>query len=272
MTSGSGSMLGRFIAEGRTAEVFAYGDDRVVKLLRPGFSEESLRYEAVKTNAAVIAGGPAPRVHGEIESEGRMGMVFDRVEGPSLLDEILRAPHRFLHWGSEMARAHRRVLDSRSDQLFDVRVFLTAKIKGADPLDPSQRRRIIKLLDDLPDGDHVLHGDLHPLNVFLTSTGPMVIDWVDAARGSPAADIARSLWLVSPHAIPPDFPRRALLVWLARGLRLAYLRSVLRGTGIGHDEVRRWRLPVLAGRLSEGIEHEERPLLREVGRLLESGR
>lgn len=250
--------------------MFAYGDDRVVKLLRPGFSEEWLRYEAEKTKAAVIAGVPAPRVHGEIVSEGRLGVIFDQVRGPSLLDEIQRAPLRFLHWGSVMARAHLRVLGSRTDQLPDIKVFLAAKIKGTNPLSAPQRRRLIDLLDDLPDGDQVLHGDLHPLNVFLTETGPMVIDWMDAARGSPAADIARSLFLVSPYAIPPEFPRRRTLGWLARGLRIAYLRSMLQGTGLGYDEIRRWRLPVLAGRLSEGIEHEKVPLWREVNRLMES--
>lgn len=242
----------------------------MVKLLRPGFSEEWLRYEAEKTRATVLAGAPAPRVHGEIESEGRLGVVFDRVEGPSLLDKIERAPHRFFHWGAEMARAHLRIIDCRSEQLPDVKVFLAAKIKGISPLSPTQRSRLIEMLDDLPGGDHVLHGDLHPLNVFITETGPMVIDWLDAARGSPAADIARSLWLVSPPAIPPDIRRRGILVWLARGLRLAYLRSMLQGTGLSYDEVRRWRLPVLAGRLSEGIEHEKQPLWREVNRLLET--
>lgn len=270
MTPGHQSAPGPFIAEGRTAKILAYGEDRIVKLLRPGFSEEMLRYEAEKTQAAVIAGAPAPQVHGEIEVGGRPGVVFDRVDGPSLLDEIVRAPFRFVHWGSVLARAHQRVLDSRSDQLPDVKVFLASKIKRADALTPAQRRRLIELLEDLPDGDQVLHGDLHPLNVFLTDSGPIVIDWVDAARGSPAADIARSLWLISPHAIPPDFLRRALMARLARGLRIAYRRSILRAMDLSYEQVRRWRLPVLAGRLSEGIEHEAKALLTRVNRSIEA--
>ena len=47
-------------------------------------------------------------------------------------------------------------------------------------------------LPRLPDGDRLLHFDLHPLNVILSPTGPVVIDWTNACVGGPGVDVARA--------------------------------------------------------------------------------
>jgi thiamine kinase-like enzyme len=47
---------------------------------------------------------------------------------------------------------------------------------------------------DLPaplgEGTSLVHLDLHPGNVLLTASGPVVIDWPNAGRGSGLADVA----------------------------------------------------------------------------------
>ena len=260
-------LLGPLLGEGRTAEVFAYDDGSVVKLLRPGFDSAILRLEAAKTRAAVAAGAPAPDVKGEVEVEGRLGVVFDQVEGPALVEKILSRPHRVSHWAATLAQTQHSILERTTTLLPDVREVLAAKIRSVDLLSSGQRDRALRSLKDLPDGSSVLHGDLHPLNLHPTPEGPMVIDWLDATRGHPAADIARSLWLSSPYAIPHDFPGWQLAVLLVRAFRRAYLKNILSLTGLTEKDLAPWRLPVLAARLAEGIEHEQRALLAEVARL-----
>ena len=44
-------------------------------------------------------------------------------------------------------------------------------------------------------GDRLLHLDLHPDNVILSPVGPFVVDWTNARRGDPAADVALT-WLI----------------------------------------------------------------------------
>ena len=263
MSGGLGPLLG----EGRTAEVFGYGEGRVIKLLRPGFREQSLREEAIKTAAAAAAGAPAPGVYGIEHVEERPGIVFDRAEGMMLLDLIMEAPHRARHWGRALAGIHAEVMGSRSDQLPDVREVLAAKISAAEALSAQERARAASALTQLPEGDRVLHGDFHPLNVYLGEKAT-VIDWLDASRGAAEADLARSFWLTSPNVIPPDFPRRRVAGWLARILGSAYRASILRLMGTSDVDVELWRMPVLAGRLSEGIAHEEPLLVRAVRALI----
>jgi serine/threonine protein kinase len=51
------------------------------------------------------------------------------------------------------------------------------------------------LAEQFGPGDRILHLDLHPGNVMLTSTGPVVIDWSNVSAGAPAADVAMA-WLI----------------------------------------------------------------------------
>ena len=53
------------IAEGRTAEVYAWEQGRILKLLRPGFPAYLAYQEEYITSAILQAGIPAPRVQEE---------------------------------------------------------------------------------------------------------------------------------------------------------------------------------------------------------------
>ena len=152
---------------------------------------------------------------------------------------------------------------SHSDQLPDVREVLAWKISHADGLAAQERAKAASALTELPEGNRVLHGDFHPLNVYLGEK-TTVIDWLDASRGVAEADIARSFWLTSPNVIPPDFPRRRAVALIAKVMGRAYRKAILRLMALTPADVDPWHMPVLAGRLSEGIAHEEESLVRSV--------
>ena len=46
-----------------------------------------------------------------------------------------------------------------------------------------------------PEGDRLVHLDLHPGNVLLARRGPVVIDWTNASGGDPALDVALT-WVI----------------------------------------------------------------------------
>jgi aminoglycoside phosphotransferase (APT) family kinase protein len=63
------------------------------------------------------------------------------------------------------------------------------------PLDERTRADLLRRLEGTPAGGALYHGDLHPGNVILAERGSVVIDWVNALRVHPAADVARS-WVL----------------------------------------------------------------------------
>jgi aminoglycoside phosphotransferase (APT) family kinase protein len=121
---------------------------------------------------------------------------------------------------------------------------------------------VLQRLDGLADGSAVCHGDMHPGNVIMTRDGPKVIDWMTATAGPPEADIARTEFLLIGSDVPDAYSRlQAVLIGrLRRRFASTYLSAYRRRRAIDDEQLQRWRLPILAARLSERIE-EERPLL-----------
>jgi aminoglycoside phosphotransferase (APT) family kinase protein len=117
-------------------------------------------------------------------------------------------------------------------------------------------------LDNLPDGDHLLHGDLHPDNVILATRGAIAIDWMAAARGDRAADAARTALILELGAPPPGIPatRRALIATGRRAFRARWLGAYVRASMVRHADIAAWRPVVAAARLDDNIHEETRRL------------
>jgi aminoglycoside phosphotransferase (APT) family kinase protein len=49
----------------------------------------------------------------------------------------------------------------------------------------------------------VLHLDLHPANILLTSRGPILIDWANATDGPPDLDVALTAVILAQVAVEP---------------------------------------------------------------------
>ena len=101
--------LGEKIGEGVFADVHAWAPGQVVKLLKAGATRWESRREARMTRAIFAAGAPAPEVFGEVELEGRFGIVLGRFEGPTLLQLMRSGTISFGQAGAILAALCRSV-------------------------------------------------------------------------------------------------------------------------------------------------------------------
>lgn len=262
--------LGTLLARGRTADVHAWEDGRVIKLFQPWVSESSVEYEAAAGLALNRTELPAPRLRDQVTVDGRHGLVYDRVDGRTMLHELRAHPWRIRAMGRQLADLHAQVHAAQTTDLPDQRDRLRWKIEHAEPLPDAHKRAALDALAALPGGEAVLHGDFHPDNVLLSPDGPVIIDWHDASRGNPLADVARTLLLLSVGEAPDTPP---LMRWLSnrvRGvLRGAYLAQTCARRGITPASIARWELPTYAARLGEGIPEERASLLARVRALVD---
>lgn len=253
------------IAAGRTAEVFEYGPGRVAKVLRPGFGEHLVAIEERALQVLAEEGIPAVRTFGRITHEGRPGLVENRLEGQDMLAALDRRPWRVGELAANLAEVHVEVHRATTDSLPDVREVLAARIDAtAGVLGFSEREAAKARLLVLPKGDRLLHGDFHPGNVLMDSDQFVPIDWSEASRGPVEADLVRTLWLLSPPAVPTDMPKRPLALMLVNRFRHRYQATYERLTGHDRRRLAPWRLPVLAARVGDGIDHEQEPLIGAV--------
>lgn len=255
--------LGPQVAVGRTSEVFAYGNDSVVKVPRPSVPDHWARDEAQFTRAAVDCGVPAPEVRDLINIDGRQAIVFDRIHGPSMWQLMLDSPANVAALSSELADVHRTIqLAGITAGLPDLVARLCAKIDRVDALSEEECAEACDLARSLPRGAALLHGDLHPGNVLMSNDGPVVIDWFDATIGHPIADIARTSLLIrtgtaneADHHLPGATPE---LLDEIRTIYLAQFAELLADTD---HTLSTWDAVIAVSRIAEQTGDDEAELL-----------
>jgi aminoglycoside phosphotransferase (APT) family kinase protein len=150
---------GPLLAAGRDADIFEYGPGVVLRRSREG---RSMTREARVMEYVRSQGFPVPAVE-EVSDDG-LDMVMERIDGSDMVAVMSKRPWSIPRQGRLLADLHRRLHDLAAPEW----------------------------LEEAPvgRGDRVLHLDLHPLNVMISRTGPVVIDWTGACRGNPAVDVA----------------------------------------------------------------------------------
>ncbi len=126
------------IASGRDADIFAIDDKLVLRRYRAG---GDVAPEARIMAHVASQGFPAPEVHSALGAD----MVMERLHGPTMLEAMAAGDLAVTTAAVLLADLHRRLHE----------------LPAARAEDPAVR---------------VLHLDLHPDNVVLSSRGPVVID------------------------------------------------------------------------------------------------
>ncbi len=214
------------IASGRTAEIYAWGEGRILKLLRPGFPPALVQQEEAITAFVRQAGIPAPEISAVVEVDERPGIVYERVDGPAMIAEMERHPFRMKQYAAQLAGLH-AAIHARSYSPAPAgaprqKQILARQIRQAEVLPAAQRGEVLSLLDSLPGGDTLCHNDFHPLNVLMGPAGAVIIDWESASLGVPCADVARTVVTVALARPAEGFPNR-----LEKILSEGYLRTFI---------------------------------------------
>ncbi|MDQ1510646.1 MAG: hypothetical protein QOG50_2490 [Actinomycetota bacterium] len=181
---------GPLLASGRDGDIFEFGPGLVLRRAKSGRVIEG---EARTIAYAREHGYPVPKIHDVLA--GGTEIVMERIEGPSMADEMLRRPWKMSRYCRELADLHDRL-------------------------------HVIPAPDWLPDrgGDRLVHLDLHPLNVLMTASGPIVIDWPNAARGDPLLDVGFTYILLTCPRVPGSNLINVATRPLRRGMGRAFTK------------------------------------------------
>ena len=155
-----------------------------------------------------VHGYPVPAV--EELTDNQTNLIMERIHGPSMVDYLSRHP-----W---MIRRQGHVLAALHHQLHEV--------------PPPDYLPVVPV----GQGDAFLHMDLHPLNVMMGPTGPVVIDWTNAGRGDPSIDVALAYLLMSSGQIPTNRLEGLVVGVGRRVLTRSFLSRIRPGIDRGADE------------------------------------
>ena len=206
---------GTLLGAGRNADVYDVGGGRVLRRYRDGRDPAAVDREAQVMAYARAHGVPVPEVFEVTGSD----IVMERATGPTMLDVLGRRPWTLRRQARLLARLHATV--HQVPALPGLRAPCGDEDRGSQVL---------------------LHRDLHPMNVILTSAGPVIIDWEGAARGPAMYDVAWT-WVIIASS---EVPETGLAAAAVRGLQAQLTRSFVRAAG-PIDQV--WRAQAIRDRL-----------------------
>lgn len=252
------------LAEGRTAEIYVWGAKHVLKLYRDWCPSDWVEYEARIAHAVYEAGVPSPAAGEIVELNGRRGLIYERIEGGSMLQELNARPWTLLQQARSLAELQIRIQEQSIPGLPSYKDRLRFDIGHAQVLQGELKAKSLSLLEDLPDGQALCHGDYHPANIILTQNGPVVIDWMTACSGSPWTDVARTRMLLS---IGPKGAGKLVSPLIRLVIHLYHRTYLSRYLALRPDagmELNRWEPVIAAARLNEDIEPEQESLLKIV--------
>ncbi len=261
---------GELLGKGMTAEVYRWGQDKVLKLYLKNFPEELIKHEAEIGQKIHEAGVSSPAVFDIVEVEGRKGIIFQRIFGKTVTSMIAREPWLFYSFVKKMAEFHYKIHKHSTDGIpsqkekFAQAITLSSKILG------DRMKKILDYIDGLPEGDSICHGDFYLSNIIVSNGKFAAIDWTGGYRGDPSGDVARTCLIIdSPAELPgiPDFvvALSSFPKWLTYR---TYLDEYQRVSKMKFENIDAWMLPVAAAKLKDRIPGEEKWLMKIIDKRL----
>ena len=275
--------LGNPIAYGRTSEIYRWGEKQVLKLFYDLVDLESIENEAQISRTIYESGLPVPEVGKLVRVNERIGLIYQRLDGASMYKLLQRKPWNTPRYFKRAVELQVEIHSHNiSGDLPSQRQTLERSIHQAQALPGHLRSKVFAALEALPDGNQLCHGDFWAGNIMMTPHGEVVIDWHNASRGNPLADLARTIigtlgairtkQIKRPHlsygTSKTSQIKNALLQFLVGVCGPIYLNHYFKLCPGGEEECRRWVPIVAAARLSHNIPELEKMLIEQVERNL----
>lgn len=179
----------RILGVGNTAEVYNYGENKVCKLFFKGYPYEYVNLEYKNSIELLSLGLDVPKVYEVICENGRYGIVYERIEGKTLLELIQDDDI----WLDKFVDIHKDIISRHTRNVLSYKDFWISMLKMKKVDD----EKMIADITALPNDDCLLHGDFHPGNILIKEDGTcIIIDFLNVCYGTALYDVARTFFLI----------------------------------------------------------------------------
>ncbi|MBL1225864.1 aminoglycoside phosphotransferase family protein [Enterococcus sp. BWR-S5] len=261
----------KLISEGNTAEVFEWSNNKILKLFKSGFTEETCKKEFMINQELAKSLSNLPKAFEMIAIDDRPGIVYEKVSAPTLLELSLKKPWNIKKYGLKMAQIHFTIHQKEvlGEYIPNMITTLSTSISESIKLDVKEKERILYKLSLLPVQNRICHFDFHPDNIMYTKGKEKVIDWMTCCSGNPLADVARTSMMLE-LAVIPRVPAiiNQLISIPQKIMNRAYLKEYCRLSKQTIPEIDEWRLVIMASRLQEWLPKQEADTLLKKVKLL----
>ncbi|MDR0450031.1 MAG: phosphotransferase [Treponema sp.] len=195
-------------------------DGRVYKVMGEGYPASDVFNEALNLAAVGETGLKVPKIAEVRQIEGKWAIVWDYIEGSTLLDKMRNEPGRFEEFLERFVDIQLEMHSYNAPRLPVLAEKIHRKIR-ASGLDATSRYELHSRLNSMPRHTKLCHGDFIPSNIVIAGNGEAyIIDWSHATQGNASADAAQTWLLFNLYRdlFPenPDLPDRYLELFCAK--------------------------------------------------------
>lgn len=246
-------------AQGGEADLYQLDSHRLLRVPRSGHVDFSVETTLFPQLAAHHI--PIPTFYGVTTYHGRPAQIIEQIDGPSALSELMRHPLHLAGFMRSFSALHEKILSIPGPaNLPSLREQLYTLQAQPERLPKKDLLSILRLLDTLPQGHTVCHGDFHPGNLLTCRGKTYVIDWGAAHTGCPLSDVAHTFLLLS---LVPRTPGQHWFAWrrlqaLGWCMAKCYRHYMKKRLGFSRQDFRSWCAVMALYRLYHGLPSEQK--------------
>ena len=180
------------IGEGFNGRVYRIDGDIVVKTYKNGDALSEIRHEREVARLALILGVPTAISYDVVRVGESYGSVFELLNASSFSKILAAMPERYDWCVSEyvgmMKKIHSiEVPEGRLPHIKDSIIEAVKRIK--DDLPDGLGEKLLRMTEEIPDSDRMIHGDFHTKNIVLAGDEVLVIDMDTLSVGHPIFEL-----------------------------------------------------------------------------------
>jgi len=262
---------GKQIGQGRTAKIYALANDELVlKLYHDHIPNQFINQEFEIGKAVYEAGISSPKVYEIVEDNGRKGIIYQHIQGESMLQQLIKKPWKLCIYGKRMAKLHYQIHTCKINDLPKAEDIFVKSIKINKKI-ASKEVQLLKYFNTLSTGNNVCHGDFHPDNIMISQNEWIVLDWTNGYSGNPLSDVARTYVLIRTPFMPDVSKIMLKLSKLFKYIICTnYIKEYQKLAHVKFKDIYPWFVPIATKRLLENIPGEEKWLLKIINKGLKS--
>ena len=181
------------IGQGGNGTVYRLDDDKIVKVYRPVVSLDKIEREREFAKTALINGVPCVIAYDVVKCGDSYGIVFEMLRSDTLGHAMKNNPEKLDEYVEKYVALAKELHSTRMEPgtFTSIKTVLHERVPNlAAWCTPEEMQLLDSLIDELPDENSLIHGDLHPGNIMIQDGELVLIDMPEVTMGAKIWDIA----------------------------------------------------------------------------------
>ena len=181
------------IGRGGHGKVYRLDDETIIKIYHDNSPLSLIEKEREYAKNAFVNGIPSAIAYDVVQTEEGYGLAFEMAGATTVSKYIMAHPDKLQEYAVKLGMLLKTLNTTEADPTLygDIKqIYLNRAKKAEKYFTDEENAKIVKMINSIPDGSGMIHGDFHTNNVMVQSDGELVlIDMADISRGNALFDI-----------------------------------------------------------------------------------